>query len=95
MRLAHATLRPFRLPVNGTIISNVIGRRPEGPGTVDLRYVNIPGADLGNALLRYANLRSASLIGANLHDADLSDAKNLTQAQLDRARGQPRRCQMA
>lgn len=62
----------------------VIGRRAEGPGTLDLNNVSIAGANLrganlrdanlGRAYLRDANLRGADLIGANLNGATLFGA---------------------
>ena len=52
----------------------VIGRRAEGPGTLDLNNVSIAGA----------NLR-----GANLSDANLSDA-NLSRCQPARRQPEPR-----
>ena len=53
----------------------VIGRRAEGPGTLDLNNVSIAGA----------NLRGANLSGANLSGADLSGGANLSGANLSRA----------
>ena len=58
---------------------------------IDLKYVNLSGANLGRADLRYANLSgadlryaelsSANLLGADLSSADLSGA-NLSGAKL-------------
>ena len=41
---------------------------------IDLKYVNLSGADLSGANLRYANLSGANLRYANLSGADLSGA---------------------
>jgi hypothetical protein len=59
---------------------------------VELTAANLSGADLSfanlnGANLSYANLSGADLTGANLTGADLRGAKNLIQAQLDRACG--------
>jgi len=45
------------------------------------------GADLSGANLGRADLAGAQLVGANLSGAWLGDARGLTQAQIDRARG--------
>ena len=58
----------------------------------NLRGANLSGADLRGARLRGADLRDAILSGAdlseaNLSGADLSEAKDLTQSQVDSAKG--------
>jgi uncharacterized protein YjbI with pentapeptide repeats len=73
----------------------VIGRRINGPGTVDLANVsihlailseaNLSGASLGGADLSYAILSEANLSGAYLSRADLSYA-SLNQANLSGAK---------
>jgi hypothetical protein len=50
---------------------------------------NLSGADLSEALLDRANFASARLSGANLSGANLAEARNLTQAQIDEALGDP------
>ncbi|MGC0389367.1 pentapeptide repeat-containing protein [Bradyrhizobium sp. USDA 241] len=52
-----------------------------------LSGADLSGVILFNADLSRANLSGASLLGATLLDADLSGARNLTQAQLDKACG--------
>jgi uncharacterized protein YjbI with pentapeptide repeats len=49
----------------------VIGRRANGPGSVDLRNANIAGASLQEADLSYANLTDANLSHTDLLRADL------------------------
>ena len=61
---------------------------------VDLSNANLNDADLSGANLcaadlSGANLNNAHLTDANLTNANLSGARNLDQAQLDRACGQP------
>jgi hypothetical protein len=67
----------------------VIGRRAEGPGTLDLGNVSIAGARLIRANLFRANLSGANLSGAILLSADLSGAflsgANLSGADLSGA----------
>lgn len=58
----------------------------------DLRKADLSGADLGGANLRLADLREADLGGANftladLSGADLRGARNLTQQQINVAKG--------
>ena len=61
-------------------------------GRAELRGANLSGAilslaDLSGAYLIGANLRGADLTMANLSGADLSGAANLTQQQVNVARG--------
>ena len=53
----------------------------------NLRGANLSGAELSNADLRDAILRGADLSEAILSGADLSKAKDLTQSQVDSAKG--------
>ena len=55
----------------------------------DLIHADLRSATLSSATLIGANLTGATLFGADLSGADLRDAKNLTQAQLDAACGEP------
>jgi hypothetical protein len=69
--------------------ADLIGARLRG---ADLRGANLRGAYLIGADLRAADLRAADLVGADLRGADLrgadlTGALFVTQAQLDRARG--------
>lgn len=54
-----------------------------------LEGANLSGADLSAALLERANFAGARLGGANLSGANLAEARNLTQAQIDEALGDP------
>jgi hypothetical protein len=54
-----------------------------------LEGANLSGADLSEALLERANFAGARLGGANLSGASLVEARNLTQAQIDEALGDP------
>ena len=67
----------------------VIARRTDGPGAVNLSKVNIPGADLKGANLRFSMLDDANLSGATMINAKLSAADfvnaNLSGANLDSA----------
>jgi hypothetical protein len=54
-----------------------------------LEGANLSGADLSAALLERANFQGARLGGANLSGANLAEARNLTQAQIDDALGDP------
>jgi uncharacterized protein YjbI with pentapeptide repeats len=56
------------------------------PGPV-LHKADLSGADLGGADLRKANLHGANLDGADLGGADLGKVGDLTQEQLESARG--------
>ncbi len=52
-----------------------------------LNGANLAGADLTEALLDQADFAGASLAGANLSGTNLLGVRNLTQAQIDEARG--------
>ena len=53
----------------------------------DLTLANLRGAGLSKANLRNTDLNLADMHGAFLRGADLSEAKNLTQSQIDSAKG--------
>jgi uncharacterized protein YjbI with pentapeptide repeats len=72
--------------------------REENPGTepdfrgadlrgADLNEAKLAGADLSGADLSGADLRGADLSGADLRGIDLRYARNLTQEQIDAAKG--------
>ena len=52
----------------------------------NLRGVDFSGADMAGATFPDADMAQVVLLEADLSDADLSQAKNLTQAQINRAR---------
>jgi len=53
----------------------------------DLSFANLSGAFLGGANLLMADLLGADLSGADLRSATLIEARNLTQEQIERAKG--------
>jgi uncharacterized protein YjbI with pentapeptide repeats len=97
--LSHAVLFEANLSGAQLVGANLAGAWLEGAnlaGAVlissNLTDARLSEADLSHAVLYEANLSGAQLGGANLSDAsiggtDLSKAVSLTQAQLDRARG--------
>ena len=85
----NAQIGPFA-DLRGT---NLVGRDLRGANLSDANLIdaNLSGANLSGANLIHANLSGADLSDANLSDADLYGARNLIQAQLDRACGRPPR----
>ena len=83
-RLRHASLRFATLSgadLSGADLSNT------DLSEARLNGANLAGADLTDALLDQADFAGARLAGANLSGTSLLEVRNITQAQIDEARG--------
>jgi pentapeptide repeat protein len=83
-RLRHASLRfatLSRADLSGADLSDT------DLSEARLNGANLSGADLTDALLDQADFAGASLAGADLSGTNLLEVRNLTQDQIDEARG--------
>jgi hypothetical protein len=83
-RLRHASLRFATLSgaeLSGADLSNT------DLSEARLNGANLAGADLTDALLDQADFAGARLAGVNLSGTSLLEVRNITQAQVDEARG--------
>ncbi len=83
-RLRHASLRFATLSgadLSGADLSDT------DLSEARLNGANLSGADLTDALLAQADFAGALLAGANLSGTNLLEVRNLTQSQIDEARG--------
>jgi pentapeptide repeat protein len=87
INLSRAQLRRARLDQATLIEANLMGALLMEAELSDAR---LEKADLRGARLDYANLGGAQLDGADLSGAHLGLARGLTQAQIDRSRGDHR-----
>jgi DnaJ-like protein/pentapeptide repeat protein len=77
--LDHATLTAANLTGAYLVQANLSHARLKG--------ANLSGANLSNARLDHADMSDVELTAARLTGANLRDARNLTQAQIDKAYG--------
>jgi hypothetical protein len=87
--LDHATLEGAHLEGANLAGAQLQGAWLKGARLqdADLRYARLVGAHLQGRDLRGADLKSANLSEAHLEGADLRGAQNLSQSQIDVARG--------
>jgi Pentapeptide repeats (8 copies) len=85
-RLRHASLRFATLTGASLEMADLSGA---DLSDARLEGANLSGADLSEALLDRADFSGARFGNVNLSGASLLDARNLTQAQIDEALGDP------